>query len=332
MSLAWKILGRIDTDNALFVQVNAGQAIQNVLFDCGEGCLLELELSDVLALDHVCFSHFHADHIGGFDSLLRARLNLDKALQIWGPAGSIELISHRLQGILWNLTNGLSAPWTVHEIHEKVIYSRTFQNLESFKNILPDSEKTWNNTLLETPYFRLQVRLMDHGTPSLAYRLSEPERVNVDTSQFASLGLQPGAWVKAFKDAPLEQTQLEINGKMHDLEMLRSRLLVRSSGETIAYLTDFLLDEVAMLKLESMLKAGDTLVCESQYRHDDQKLATRNDHITSIQAATLAARVGAQQLVLFHLSRRYTSQEWQDLLAEAQTVFANTTFSSTWKF
>jgi ribonuclease Z len=332
MSLEWKILGRIDTDNALFVRVNAGQTIQNVLFDCGEGCLLELEFSDVLALDHVCFSHFHADHVGGFDSLLRARLNLDKPLHLWGPVGSIELISHRLQGILWNLTNGLSAPWTVHEIHESVIYSRTFQNLESFKNVLPDSKKPWNDTILETPYFRLQVRIMDHGTPSLAYRLSEPERVNVDTSQFASLDLKPGAWVKAFKDALPAQTELEIDGKMHDLELLRSRLLLRSSGECIAYLTDFLMNDAAIVKLESMLQADDILVCESQYRQADLELAIRNDHMTNVQAATLAARVKAQQLVLFHVSRRYSSEELQELLLEAQTVFANTVFSSTWKF
>jgi ribonuclease Z len=333
MSLAWEILGRMETDNALFVRVNAGQAIQNVLFDCGEGCLLELEFSDVLALDHVCFSHFHADHVGGFDSLLRARLNLDKPLHLWGPVGSIELISHRLQGILWNLADGLSAPWTVHEIHESVIYSRTFQNLEGFKNIVPDGEKPWNDTILETVHFRLQVRIMDHGTPSLAYRLSEPERVNVDTNQFASLGLQPGAWVKAFKDAPIEQTELEINGKIHDLELLRARLFVRSKGEAIAYLTDFKMDESAIFKLKSMLQVGDILVCESQYAHSDLELAIRNDHMTNIQAATLAARVKAKQLVLFHISRRYSSSlEWQELLLEAQTVFANTVFSGTWKF
>jgi ribonuclease Z len=333
MSLSWNILGRIETDNALFVRVNAGQAIQNVLFDCGEGCLLELEFSDLLALDHVFFSHFHADHVGGFDSLLRARLNLDKPLQLWGPAGSIELISHRLQGILWNLADGLSAPWTVHEIHESVMYTRTFQNLEGFKNISPDNEKPWNDTILEAEHFRLQVRLMDHGTPSLAYRLSEPERLNVDTSQFAGLGLKPGVWVKAFKDAPTEQTELEIDGKIHDLELLRARLLLRSQGEALAYLTDFKLDESAILKLESMLQAGDVLVCESQYRHSDLELAIRNDHMTNVQVATLAARVQASQLILFHISRRYTSSlEWQELLFEAQAVFANTVFSGTWKF
>jgi ribonuclease Z len=333
MSLAWKILGRIETDNALFVRVNAGQANQNVLFDCGEGCLLELEFGDVLALDHVCFSHFHADHVGGFDSLLRARLNSDKALQIWGPAGSIELISHRLQGILWNLTSGLSAPWTVHEIHESVIYARTFQNLESFKSTIPDNENSWNNTILETAHFRLQVRIMDHGTPSLAYRLSEPERINLDTSQFASLGLQPGAWVKAFKDAPIEQTELEINGNMFDLELLRARLLLRSAGEAIAYLTDFKMNDAARLRLESMLQAGDILVCESQYLHRDLELAIRNDHMTNVQAATLAFGVQAKQLVLFHISRRYPSSlEWQELLLEAQKVFGNTMFSSAWKF
>ena len=331
MSLEWKILGSVDGDNALFVRINAGQAVQSVLFDCGEGCLSHLEFADVLTLDHVCFSHFHVDHVAGFDSLLRARLNLEKPLHLWGPAGSIELITHRLRGILWNLMDGLSAPWVVHEIHENMIYSRTFGNFESFKNFLPDTENTWDDTILKTPYFSLQARVMDHATPSLAFRLSEPERVNVDTSQFSALGLRPGAWVKAFKDAPIEQAQLEIDGKQYDLETLRSQLLLRSSGEAIAYLTDFLLDEKALLKLESMLRANDMIVCESQYLHSDLELATRNFHMTSVQAANLATRVKAQELILFHLSRRYSSDQWQELLLEAQTIFENTSFSSHWK-
>ncbi len=331
MSLEHKILGTIDGDNALFVRVNAGQAVQNVLFDCGEGCVLNLEFADVLALDHVCFSHFHVDHVAGFDSLFRARLNLEKPLHFWSPAGSIELISYRLRGVLWNLMDGLSAPWVVHEIHENTIYSRTFQNLESFKNFSPDTTESWQDTILETPYFLLQTCVMDHGTASLAFRLSEPERVNVDTTKFVGMGLRPGAWVKAFKDAPLEQTELEIDGKIFNLEELRAKLLIRSSGEAIAYLTDFLLDENAILKLESMLKADDTLICESQYRHDDTELATRNFHMTSVQAATLATRVGARELILFHLSRRYSNLEWQELLLEAQHIFKNTSFSSDWK-
>ena len=243
MSLEWKILGSVDGDNALFVRINAGQAVQSVLFDCGEGCLSHLEFGDVLALDHVCFSHFHVDHVAGFDSLLRARLNLEKPLHLWGPAGSIELITHRLRGILWNLMDGLSAPWVVHEIHENVICTRTFQRLEGFQNFAPDTKEIWHDTILETTYFQLQARVMDHATPSLTFRLSEPERVNVDTTQFTALGLRPGAWVKAFKDAPEDQTQLEIDGKIFDLEELRAKLLIRSSGETIAYLTDFLLNE-----------------------------------------------------------------------------------------
>jgi ribonuclease Z len=324
-------LGSVDGDNALFVRVNAGQAVHGLLFDCGEGCLSHLELGDVLALDHVCFSHFHVDHVAGFDSLLRARLGADKPLHIWGPAGTIELISCRLRGILWNLMAGLSAPWVVHEIHENMICTRTFQRLEGFKNVMPDTQETWADTILETADFQLQARVMDHATPSLAFRLSEPERVNVDPRQFAVLGLRPGAWVKAFKDAPKDQTQLEIDGKLYDLEQLRAKLLLRSAGEAIAYLTDFVLDENALLKLESMLRAHDMMVCESQYLHSDLELAIRNFHMTNIQAASLAARVKAQQLILFHLSRRYSSAQWQELLLEARTVFANTAFSSDWK-
>jgi ribonuclease Z len=49
MSITFRILGRAGKDNALLVQIDSGQAVERLLFDCGEGCLSELSLADIQA-------------------------------------------------------------------------------------------------------------------------------------------------------------------------------------------------------------------------------------------------------------------------------------------
>ncbi len=171
---------------------------------------------------------------------------------------------------------------------------------------------------------------MNHGTPSLAYIVRESTRVNLDMAKLAALGLKPGPWVGRLKDQGLQTDTVEINGVPHDLADLRSRLLVTSPGEAAAYLTDFLLDDLAFSRLEVALNGCRLLVCESQYVQADSELAVRNHHMTALGAATLAARAGLRELVLFHVSDRYADDDWAGLLAEARTIFPNTRFPARW--
>ena len=101
-------------------------------------------------------------------------------------------------------------------------------------------------------------------------------------------------------------------------------------GDSVAYLTDFLLDDTAAGRLAEALKGVGSVVCESQYRDADLELARRNYHMTAVQAASLAARAGVGRLVLFHLSDRYRPEEWAGLLAEARAVFPATAFPDHW--
>jgi ribonuclease Z len=107
-------------------------------------------------------------------------------------------------------------------------------------------------------------------------------------------------------------------------------LVTVTPGDSVAYLTDFLLDDAASDRLTEALKGVGSVVCESQYRQADLELARRNYHMTSVQAASLAARAGVGQLVLFHLSDRYQPEGWAELLAEARAVFPATTFPDHW--
>ncbi len=89
------------------------------------------------------------------------------------------------------------------------------------------------------------------------------------------------------------------------LDELKGALVIETPGESIAYLTDFLLDEPAMERLSNSLSGCRTIICEAQYRHADVELARKNFHMTTVLTATLAQRAQVGELVIFHLSDRY---------------------------
>ena len=78
---------------------------------------------------------------------------------------------------------------------------------------------------------------------------------------------------------------LEVDGKSLEIARLRADLVTISEGRSIAYLTDFLLDEEAESTLIPWLNKCDTLVCEAQYRKEDKHLASRYFHSTTEQTS-----------------------------------------------
>ena len=331
LAITYSVLGSPGCDNALLVQVDSGQATEKLLFDCGEGCLAGLSYSDVQAVDHLFFSHLHMDHVAGFDSYFRCNYNRSvKPNRIWGPPGTARILQHRFQGFLWNLHEEMAGRWDVHDIHPDRVQTSTFELTEAFSREHDGGTRPYKKVILEGAGFEIEAVTMDHRTPTIAYILREKTRRNIDTSRLASMGLRPGPWLKHLKDSPGVTDSVVIDGVTHDLEAIQKAILVESKGESIAYLTDFLLDEMAMDQLAESLRGCRTIVCESQYRHADMALADRNFHMTNVLTATLALRAQAGELVLFHLSDRYETTEWVDMLNEARLVFPNTRYPKHW--
>ena len=79
-----------------------------------------------------------------------------------------------------------------------------------------------------------------------------------------------------------------------------------------------------------MLEGCEVIVGEASYRDADAELARRHRHFTGSEMGRLAASVGARKLVLFHLSDRYTREDWMGLLAEVRQVFPAAGFPSHW--
>ena len=333
MSVRHQILGEPGRDNALLVTVDSGQSLHRLLFDCGEGCLSEMPYGDTQEIEAVFFSHFHVDHVAGFDSLLRANWGRpDRPMRVFGPAGTIDVIHHRLQGYTWNLVEGSTGEWIVSEIDGIQIQTARFLSSEGFGVRHDEGMVDSDGAEYRGICFDVNAIELDHGIPSMAYALHEHARTNVDMEELAKMDLKPGPWMQALKDASSHDESVVRAGDA-DFRTgdLRERLLRETKGESIAYLTDFILSShEEETQLVEFLDGCDTMVCENNYGNADSELATKHRHMTSAGVARLADRVQPEQLILFHLSDRYTEEEWQAQLEEVREVFPRVEFPDNW--
>jgi ribonuclease Z len=332
MSIEYRVLGLPGRDNALFVRLSTGQTMHRFLFDCGQGCVDALERAEVQAIDHLLFSHFHLDHISGFDAFFRATyFRTSQPNVVWGPPEATEVMHARFHGFTWNLQEGMEVHWHIHAIHPGSI-ERTYADLgEGFARLHVNRSLPFDGTLLNEPAFTLEAVPLDHGIPSIGYVLREKPRLNIDADALNSLGLEPGPWLQVIKRPPsADEPPLKVGERTFEPKELREKLLIETPGDSIAYLTDFLLTHETKERLVPVLRGCTTLVCESTYRQDDADLADRNLHLTSKQTAELARDAEVQRLVLIHVSDRYTPDEWLALLEEAQGIFPATSFPDPW--
>ncbi len=332
MSITCEILGAPGRDNALYVRVDSGQAVTRLLFDCGEGCLSMVPIADLLQTDHLFLSHLHMDHISGFDSFFRHVFNRDsRPNHIWGPVGTTAILHHRFQGFLWNLHADMTGTWYVHDVSESTVSTSRFELHDAFTSRSDEGCCSREHVLVDQGQCTIAAHVMNHGTPSLAYVVREHARTNIDTSRLAELGLQPGPWMKQLKDTAAGTSSVMINGVSHSIATLRDSLVSETPGDSLAYLTDFLLDEAATTYLADVLQGCGTMVCEAQYRNSDRELSLKNFHMTTGTVGELARQADVGRLLLLHLSQRYSPHEWREMLTEVQAVFPRASYAETWQ-
>ena len=333
MSINFQILGEPGRDNSLYIQVDSGQAFERILFDCGENTLGTLPISEIKEIDHLFFSHLHMDHIGGFDTFFRCNYARDTKLnQIWGPPGTADIIQNRFRGFLWNLHDQMNSSWNVSDVHSNEVHSFRYELNEAFEVVHKEKIKNIEQFVFQGQGYTVECAIMNHRTPTLAYIVKEKPKYNIDLSLLESLGLRPGPWLKQIKEPSNNSDNIKINNKNYPLEELRQKLLVKTPGDSIAYLTDFLLEEDDITQLAEKLEGCKTVICEGQYRQSDYQLAKKNYHMTTVLSAKLAKKCNVEKLILFHLSDRYRHEDWIQMLNEAREFFPGTTFPDHWKF
>ncbi|HRQ90598.1 MAG TPA: ribonuclease Z, partial [Bacteroidia bacterium] len=243
MSIEWRILGKAGADNALHATVDTGQSRTSLLFDCGEHCLDELRPTEVQSVAHVCFSHFHMDHVAGFDGFFRLNYNRpDAPVFVWGPEGTIPLMAYRFQGFVWNLHAGQPGEWIVREVTGDRIGSSRFLTREAFSTDHREPDRPCPTLEIHREdAWHLEAMALPHGSiPSLAYRLVESDRSNIDPAALAHLGWKPGPWLKQVVDPGVtDDATVSADAETKSVGELRETLLTTTPGESIAWLTDF---------------------------------------------------------------------------------------------
>ncbi len=332
MSIKRKILGKPFADNALFATVDSGQHQTYLLFDCGEGTCNELPVGILQKTGHLFFSHFHLDHIAGFDHFIRMNYNrTDQPVHIWGPESTTDIIYHRLNSFTWNLIGDVPSQWFIHEVTAQKITTTELRASEAFARKHFLESKPFRPDILETSDFIVSVLFLEHRLSVLGFKLQEKPRLNISKTALLHNQLPQGPYLAKLKDPSVpDETILEIEGKQYTAGSLRSLLLQAHSGRCLSYLTDFIFEEDRLTDWSAFLADCDELVCESQYLNRDLDLAKQNFHLTTAQAARMAKQAGVKKLTLIHFSRRYQHEDVKIFLDEAREGFPNTNLPEGW--
>lgn len=292
------------------------------LFDAGDlAALPQAKLGDLTA---VFLTHFHMDHFCGFDRVLRANLDRDKLLRVYGPDGTIGRIYDRIKSYEIQHFPFQQVVIELHELHggkERVAVlecSRKFPEPEV-------TQKPWAGPLVfENESVYVEAVPTDHTAPGLAYALVERVGYHPDPSRLAGGLLRPGPWVQdvlsRLRNGEAQETVLDVGGGRFTLGALAESYFAKSRGGRIVFVTDTAWSDAVKPGLTKLAKKAQRLYCDSYYLAADAKHAQKHRHMTAVHAAELAKAAGVEQLILMHFGPRYAGR-YEELIEEAKKVF-----------
>lgn len=264
--------------------------IQNQLFlvDCGEGTQLQLAKYHVKInrINNIFISHLHGDHFFGLMGLISTMhlFGRKKKLNIFGPPGLAEIITLQLRYSESNLNFKIN----MHELQNAtpaVIFENEFMTVEN----IPLSHRVFCNGFLfkEKP---------------------KPRKINKDLLP-ENFSLKNIVKLKKGEDI------VDDKGKL--LYKNEALTLPPKKSHSYAYCSDTKYRE----EILPQIKQVDLLYHESTFMNDMLDRAKQTFHSTAHQAAIIATKAQASQLILGHYSVRY--KDLTPLLQEAQAIFPN---------
>lgn len=258
------------------------------LIDCGEGTQVQLRKNKIKfsKISHIFISHLHGDHMYGLVGLVSTYMLLGRVadLHIYGPKGIKEIITLQLK---------LSNSWTNYNLYFHELTSKESETVFEDDNVIvktiPLKHRIYTNGFLFQEKFT--ERKLDINAV-----------LNYEIDQVYYQKIKNGS------DITLEDGRVILNSELtFDPEPSKS----------YAFCSDTLYNE----EMLPIIQDVDVLYHESTFLETEAALAQKTMHSTAKEAARIALKANAKNLVLGHYSTRYESI--LKFKEEAETIFPN---------
>ena len=243
-----------------------------LLIDCGEGTQVTMKSLGwgFKAIQCICFTHYHADHIAGLPGLLLTIGNSGKTdpLTIIGPVGLKKVV----EGLM------VISPNLPYEI-------KLIEILGEEKSISIEE-------------FHIDVLDLEHGIECLGYSIKINRKRKFDAIAAESKNIPKIFWSKLQKGE-----QVIHQGILFKPDMVLGE---NRKGLKICYCTDTRPIEA----ISNFIKDADIFVCEGMYGSDEYLIKAKEyKHMLFSEAANLSKVGQVKELWLTHYSPSLTNPE-----------------------
>ncbi len=270
----------------------------NLLIDCGEGTQITIKLKgwSFKAIDTICFTHYHGDHISGLPGLLLTMGNSDRRepLTMIGPKG------------LRRVVNGLRV------IAPELPFEIEFIEIEE------------NYQMFERKGYKIEAYRLNHKVICYGYNLVIDRGGKFDVDKAKENDIPVKAWSKLQKG---ENVTIDEVTYTPDMVLGGDR-----KGLKVAYCTD----SRPVENIVTYAKDADLFICEGMYGNPDEaNKAKEYKHMAFWEAADLAKRAEVKELWLTHFSPALVKpKEFEDVARKIfpNTKVAKDRFTKELKF
>ena len=256
---------------------------ENILVDCGEGTQRQLKIAGIklTKITRILISHWHGDHVLGLPGLIQS-------------------MSSSGYGKTLHIYGPKGTKKLIGKMFEVFGFDKKFE-------IMINEVKS--GKFFEDDEFILETEQLEHNIETLGYRLQEKNKRKINLAYVKKLGIPEGPLLGKLQDGK------SIMWKENKIDADKATSLAK--GKSVAIITD----TVPCKGAYKLAKDADLLISEATYASDLEEKGAEYGHMTARQAAEIANRSNAKQLILTHFSARYKNTS--DLEDEARTYFDN---------
>lgn len=261
-----------------------------LMIDCGEGAQLEMRRMRLkfARLNHIFLSHLHGDHCFGLPGLVSTMALLGRTanLHVYTFKEGIEQFKPMIE--FFNRNSPFEVCWHEIAMGKEVVYEDDGITVTTFP--------------------------LQHRIPAVGFIVAEkPKLRHVNAEAVRQAGV-PVHFMHSLRQGLDWTTPQGLTVPNSDLTTPAYPSL------SYAYASDTRYSH----KVAQAVQGVDWLYHEATYGDEMEVKARERFHSTARQAALVAREAGVKQLILGHYSKRYSNDDLQVLLHQAQEVFPHT--------